>query len=155
LYVPSFTHSFSLYSFRDTIINSLLFFLFISNPILFVCLTSHVNTSSTSCNILPIITTSSAYAIISTHLSNIFPCVFTLDLKISISNTTFNSKGVRASPCVKPLFTLNSEDKCLPILTLHYISLFKVPHNLTNFLGKHSLCRSLYISFLHSVSYAA
>jgi hypothetical protein len=75
-------------------------------------------------------------------LSNIFPCVFTLDLTTAISNTTFNSKGVRASPHLKPLLTLNSKDKHLPILTLPYISLFEVLHNLTNFLGKHSLCLS-------------
>jgi hypothetical protein len=35
-----------------------------------------------------------------------------------------NSKRAIASPCLKTLLTLNSEDKCLPILTLEYIYLF-------------------------------
>jgi hypothetical protein len=32
------------------------------------------------------------------------------------------------------MLTLNSEDKFLPVLTLAYISLLKILHNLTNFL---------------------
>ena len=39
------------------------------------------------------------------------PHVSTLDLIIAISNITFNSN-------LKPLLTLNSGDKCLPILNL-------------------------------------
>ena len=81
--------------------------------------------------------------------------VSTLDLLIGVSKTTLNSKGVITSPCLKPLLTLHSEDSCLHILTLACISLFKNLHNLTNFSGKLSLCVSLHISFLHTVSYAA
>ena len=140
--------------------------------------TCDVSTSSTSCN-LPVITTSSAYAIIWLHLSNMVPRVSTpscsscsydlwrwdrqsvpkrrlikfqrrgitqkkeyntLDLLIAISNTILNNKGAIASPVLKPFFflTLNSENECLPILTLEYISLFKILHNLTNFFGKPS-----------------
>jgi len=44
-----------------------------------------------------------------------------LDLSTAISSTTLNSKGVIASPVLKPLLTLNTEDKCSPILTLAYI----------------------------------
>jgi len=61
------------------------------------------------------------------------PHVSTLDLLIAISNTALNSKGAIAFPCLKPLLTLNSEDKCLPILTLAYISGFKILHNLISF----------------------
>jgi hypothetical protein len=51
-----------------------LFFTYISNHILCVCLTSDINILK-SYNILPIITTSSAYAIIWLHLSNMVPYV--------------------------------------------------------------------------------
>jgi hypothetical protein len=81
--------------------------------------------------------------------------VTTFYLIIAVSKTTLNSKGVIASPCQKQLLTLYSEDSCLPILTLAYISLFKNLHNLTNFSGKLSLCISPHISFLHTVSYSA
>jgi len=54
-----------------------------------------------------------------------FPYVSTLDLLIALSNTVLNS--------LKPLLTLNSEDKCLPILTTPYISVFKILHNLNSF----------------------
>jgi len=75
---------------------------------------------------------------------------------LSSSNSRFqhyilDSKGAIASPCLKPLLTSNSEDKCLPILTLPYISLCKILHKLTSSFGKSSLCISLHISFLHSV----
>jgi hypothetical protein len=40
-----------------------------------------------------------------------------LNLPIVISNNTFNSKGAIASPSLKPLLTLNAEEKCIPILT--------------------------------------
>jgi hypothetical protein len=76
---------------------------------------------------------SSAYAIIWLHLSNMVPFVTTLDLLIAISNTTLNSNGEIASPCLKPLLTLNLEDKCLPILTIAYTSLFKILQGLTSF----------------------
>jgi len=59
--------------------------------------------------------------------------VYTSDLLIAISNTTLNSKGAIVSRCLKPLFTLNLDDKCLPVLTSAHISLFKILHNLTNF----------------------
>ena len=59
-------------------INQILSFLFISNPILFVCWTSDVSIFFfTSCNLLPKITTLSTYATIWLHLSNMVPCVFT------------------------------------------------------------------------------
>jgi hypothetical protein len=41
------------------------------------------------------------------------------------------------------------------ILTLTSISLFQILHILNNFLGKHSLCVSLRISFLRTVPLAA
>jgi len=53
--------------------------------------------------------------------------------------TILNSEGTTASPCLKPLVTLNSKDKWLPILTLTYSSLFKILHNLTYFFEKRSL----------------
>jgi hypothetical protein len=62
-------------------------------------------------------------------------CVCTLDFLIPISSTTLNSKGAAASPFLRPLLTLSLEDKCLPVLTLTYISVFAVLHKLTNFLG--------------------
>jgi len=52
------------------------------------------------------------------------PHVSKLDLIIAISNTILNSKGATASPLLSTLLTLNSEDKCLPVLT---ILLVKVP----------------------------
>lgn len=67
-----------------------------------------------------------------------------------------NSKEAIASHCLKTLSTSNSDDKCLQILTLAYISLLIILDNLANFFGwKRNLCTSLRISFLHSVSYAA
>jgi len=45
-----------------------------------------------------------------TTLSNRVPQVSTLDLKTAISTSILNSKGAIASPCLKPLLTLNSED---------------------------------------------
>ena len=104
-------------------INFVFFFPLISNPILFVCLTSDVNTS-TSYNLPPIITTSSTYAIIWLHLANMVPHVSALQLLIAISNTTLHNKGAIASPGLKPLLTLNSKAKCLPLLNLAHISLF-------------------------------
>ena len=83
------------------------------------------------------------------------PCVCTLDFLIAVSSTTLNSKGAIESPRRKRLLTLNSEGKYLPILTLAYISLFKIQNNLNNFGGKASVCVSLHISFLHTVFYAA
>ena len=77
----------------------------VSNPILFVCSTSDVNTSSTSCNLLPITTTSSAWAIIWIHLSNMDPRISTLDLLTAIPSTALNIKGAVASACLKPLLT--------------------------------------------------
>jgi hypothetical protein len=74
------------------------------------------------------------------------PQVSALDLLIAISNTILNSKRAICSPYVKPLSTLNLEDKCLSILILAYISLFKILHNLTKFWGKPPLCISLHIS---------
>jgi hypothetical protein len=62
------------------------------------------------------------------------PQVSTLDLLIAIPNTSLNSKGTNASFCLKPLLTLNLDDKCSPILTLAYISLYKILHKLTTFL---------------------
>ena len=61
-------------------------------------------------------------------------CVSTVNILIAVSNTTLNSKRSITSPCLSPLLTLNSQDKCLPILTLAYISLFKILPNLTFFL---------------------
>jgi hypothetical protein len=113
-----YSHKFSLFS-------------FISDPILFVYSTSDVNTSQTSSTLLPIITTSSEYAWILLHLSKIFPRVSNLDLLVHISNTILNSKGAIVSPCLNHLFILNTEDKCLPILTLVCNTLFKILHNLT------------------------
>ena len=40
-------------------------------------------------------------------------------------------KGSTASPYLYPLFALNSGYKCLPILTLAFISIFKILHYLT------------------------
>jgi hypothetical protein len=45
------------------------------------------------------------------------PQISNFHLPIAISNTILNSKTATASPCLKPLLTLNAEDKCLPILT--------------------------------------
>jgi len=70
------------------------------------------------------------------HLSNMVPHVSMLDLIIAVSNAILNSKGAIASPCLKPLLTLNSEDRCLPVLTLAYISLFKILPNVTIILGE-------------------
>jgi len=39
-----------------------------------------------------------------------------LDLLVAISSTILNGKGAIVSPCLNPLFTLNTEDTCLPIL---------------------------------------
>jgi len=86
------------------------FFLF-CNAILFIGSTSVIDTSLISCNLLPKITTSSAYAVIGLHLSYIVPIVSTLDLLIAISNTTLNSRGATASPCLKHFLSLNAEDK--------------------------------------------
>ena len=61
------------------------------------------------------------------------PQVATLDLLIAVSNNILSSTEAIAYPCLKPLLTLNLEDKCLPTLTSAYISLFKILHNLTNF----------------------
>jgi hypothetical protein len=46
------------------------------------------------------------------------PHVSTLHLLVAVSNSIFNSNVAISSPCLKPLLTLNSEDKCLQILTL-------------------------------------
>ena len=73
-----------------------------------------------------------------TNMSNMIPHVSTLDLLIAISSTVLNSKEAIASPCLKPSLTLNSKDKYLPILTLAYISVFKIPHSLTSFFLKPS-----------------
>ena len=83
------------------------------------------------------------------------PWVSTSNLLIPIYNNMLNSKGAIASPCLKPVLTLNSKYKCLPVLTLASISLLKILHNLTIFWGKPSLCISLYISFLRTGSHAA
>ena len=58
------------------------------------------------------------------------PHVSTSDL-IAFSSTTVNSAGAAESPCLKPMLSLSSEDKCSPVLTLAYISLFKILHNVT------------------------
>ena len=58
---------------------------------------------------------------------------------IGEKDTALNSKGALAAPCFKPLLTLNSEDECLPILTLAHISLFKIMHNSTNFFFSENL----------------
>ena len=63
------------------------------------------------------------------------PHVLTLDLLISLSNTTSNSKGATAFPCLKPLSTLNADNKSLPIFNLAYISLLEMLHKLTNILA--------------------
>jgi len=68
-----------------------------------------------------------------------FPRVSNLDLIVAISNTILNCKGTTASLCLNPLFTLNTEDKCLPILTLVYNTLFKILHNLTIWGGREFL----------------
>ena len=52
------------------------------------------------------------------------PHVSTFDLLIAISNTILNSKGAIASLCLNTLLTLNSEDECLPVLTVLVV---KVP----------------------------
>ena len=44
-----------------------------------------------------------------------------LDVSPAISNNTLKTKGMSASPGLKHLLTLNTEDKCSPILTLAYI----------------------------------
>jgi len=62
------------------------------------------------------------------------PHVSTLDLLIATPNASLNSIGAMASSCLKPLLTLNFDDKGLPVLTLAYISLFKILHKLTTFL---------------------
>ena len=86
-------------------------------------------------------------------MSNVVPRVSTLYLLMANSNAILNSKRAIASPCLKPLLTLNSADKCSPILTLAYISLFKVLQNLTNFLG--NLVYAFHSTFPFStVSYA-
>ena len=40
------------------------------------------------------------------------PQITTLDLLTAISNSILNSTGAIAYPCLKPLLTLNLEDKC-------------------------------------------
>ena len=69
------------------------------------------------------------------YFSNMVVCFSTVKIVIAIFNTTLNSKGSIASPCLGTLLTLNSQDKCLPILTLAYISLFEILPNLTIFWG--------------------
>ena len=120
---------------KTFVINQILSFLFISNPILFVCWTTDVNFFFTSCNLLRKRITLSTYATIWLHLSNMVPCVFTLDFQIAVPNTTSNSTGAIAPPCLKSLLIFNSEDKCSLILTLAYTSLFKILHNLISFWG--------------------
>lgn len=58
--------------------------------------------------------------------------VSTFGLLIAVSKTTLNSKRSIVSPCLKALLTLNSDVKCLQILTL---TLFKILHRLTVFWG--------------------
>jgi len=70
------------------------------------------------------------------------PCFYFRYL-IAVSSTTINNKGANASPSLKPTLIIYSENKCLPILTLQYISLFKIQKKFTSFLGKPSICISL------------
>ena len=60
-----------------------------------------------------------------------------------VSSIHLSSKGAIASPYLIPLLTLNSEYNCLSNLTLTFISLFKILHNLTIFEGKPILCISV------------
>jgi len=75
------------------------------------------------------------------------PLVSALDLPIAVPSTALNSKGAIASPSLKPLLNLHSEDKCLPVLTLAYIPLFKILHSVANLFVNSSLCISLHIAF--------
>ena len=84
-----------------------------------------------------------------------FPQVPTSDHQIAVSNNISKSKGIIASPYLKPLLTIKFEDKCLPVLTMAHISIFKILYNLTNFFGKPSLSISFHISFLHKAPYDA
>jgi hypothetical protein len=86
-------------------------------------------------------------------MSNMVPRVSTLDLLIAVSNTTLNNKGAIASHYLQPLLTLHSEDKCLPILTLTYISLFLILHELIYFFwgGRNQLMHFTPYSSLHAV----
>ena len=60
-----------------------------------------LNTSSTSCNLLAIISILSSNAIIRLRLPNMFPHFSRLDLLIAIFNAMLNSKGAIASPFLK------------------------------------------------------
>jgi len=76
-----------------------------------------------------------------------FSRVSTLYLLIAVSNTVLSTKRTIASPYLY-LLTSNSEDICLPLVTLAYISIFIILDNFTQFWGKPSLS----ISFIFPIS---
>jgi hypothetical protein len=54
---------------------------------------------------------------------------------MAYSKAKLNSSGDKASPCFRPFWIGKLSDKCLPILTLLYVSFKHILINLTSFMG--------------------